>query len=116
MASFGLKLHIDSKNPNEIEEFAATFPDRKEELYKLKANYDLLIAKLTGVWGELQAFRPKNIMPAEKKKYAQSVFEICGKHELKTFTGLYFGLAEGKVISVEDYMMNYDDKVLYKML
>jgi hypothetical protein len=101
---------------NEIEEFAATFPDRKDELVKLKANYDALIAKLDSVWAELQAFRPKNITPQEKKKYATAVFEVCGKNDVKNFTGLYFGLADGKVTSVEDFIANYDDKALYKIL
>jgi hypothetical protein len=101
---------------NEIEEFAATFPDRKDELVKLKANYDALIAKLDSVWAELQAFRPKNITPQEKKKYATAVFEVCGKNDVKNFTGLYFGLADGKVTSVEDFIANYDDKTLYKIL
>ena len=101
---------------NEIEEFGATFPDRKDELYKLKANYDALVAKLNGVWDELKTNLPKNITPQEKKKFAQAVFEVCGKHELKTFTGLYFGLADGKVSSVEDFIFNYDDKALYKLL
>jgi hypothetical protein len=101
---------------NEIEEFAATFPDRKDELVKLKANYDALIAKLDLVWAELQAFRPKNITPQEKKKYATAVFEVCGKNDVKNFTGLYFGLADGKITSVEDFIANYDDKTLYKIL
>lgn len=101
---------------NEIEEFAATFPDRKEELYKLKVNYDNLLSRLNLVWDELKVRKPKNIMPEEKKKFAQAVFEVCGKHELKTFTGLYFGLADNKIASIEDYMMNYDDKTLYKLL
>lgn len=101
---------------NEIEEFAATFPDRKEELYKLKVNYDNLLSKLNLVWDELKVRKPKNIMPEEKKKFAQAVFEVCGKHELKSFTGLYFGLGDNKIASIEDYMMNYDDKVLYKIL
>lgn len=101
---------------NEIEEFAATFPDRKEELYKLKENYDKLLVNLNLVWEELKLRKPKNIMPEEKKKFAQAVFEICGKHNLKNFTGLYFGLGDGKIASVEDYMMNYDDKTLYKIL
>lgn len=101
---------------NEIEEFGATFPDRKAELYKLKENYDALISKLNDVWFELQSSKPKNIMPEEKKKYAKAVFEVCAKHDLKTFTGLYFGLVDGKVSSVEDFMFNYDDKVLYKIL
>lgn len=101
---------------NEIEEFAATFPDRKDELYKLKENYDKLIADLTIVWNELQEFRPKNIMPAEKKKYAAAVFEVCKKHGKEMFTGLYFSLNEEKVASIDDYMLAYDDKALYKIL
>jgi hypothetical protein len=101
---------------NEIEEFGATFPERKGELLKLKESYDALIAKLTLVWDELQVKRPKNIMPEEKKKYAAAVFEICGKHNVKEFSGLYFGLNEGKIESVETFMFNYDDKLLYKIL
>ena len=101
---------------NEIEEFASTFPDRKDELYKLKENYDKLINKLNLVWAELETRKPKNIMPAEKKKFAQAVFEVCGKHDIKIFTGLYFGLADGKIASVEDFMFNYDDKALYRLL
>jgi hypothetical protein len=101
---------------NEIEEFAATFPDRKDELYKLKENYDKLVNHLTEAWVELKDYRPKNITPVEKKKYAQSVFEVCAKRNIKNFTGLYFGLNEGKISSVEDFIFNYDDKTLYKML
>lgn len=101
---------------NEIEEFGATFPERKEELIKLKVNYDNLLVKLNTVWEELKLRKPKNIMPSEKKKYAAAVFEVCTKYDLKPFTGLYFGLAEGKIESIEKFMMNYDDKLLYKML
>lgn len=101
---------------NEIDEFAATFPDRKDELYKLKVNYDLLVERLEKVWEELQAFKPKNITSPEKKKFAQAVFEVCAKHNVKTFTGLYFGLFDGKVASVKDFIFNYDDKTLYKLL
>lgn len=101
---------------NELEEFGATFPDRKDEMLKLKTNYDALIAKLNMVWDELQNYRPKNIMPAEKKKYAAAVFEVCAKHDVKNFTGLYFGLGDGKIESVETFMFGYDNKTLYKIL
>ena len=101
---------------NEIEEFASTFPERKEELYKLKEGYDKLTETLNITWEVLKALKPKNITPAEKKRYAMEVFNVCAKQELKPFTGLYFGLAEGKIESVEGFMMNYDDKLLYKML
>ena len=101
---------------NEIEEFGATFPDRKEELLRLKENYDNLVNKLTLMWDELKLMKPKNIMPEEKKKFAKAVFDVCGKNNLKGFTSLYFALYDGKVASVQDYMMEYDDKVLYKIL
>ena len=101
---------------NEIEEFASTFPERKEELNRLKEGYDALIAKLNSVWVELQLHKPKNITKEEQKKYAAAVFEVCGKHDVTQFTGLYFGLAQYKINSVEDFMFNYDDKLLYKML
>lgn len=101
---------------NEIEEFASTFPERKDELFRLKENYDKLVDKLNEVWVELSARKPKNITKEEKKRYAAAVFEVCGKHNLKQFTGLYFGLVDGKVGSVEDFIVNYDDKLLYKML
>jgi hypothetical protein len=101
---------------NEIEEFAATFPERTEELYRLKEGYDELVGKLNVIWVELQLLRPKNITKEEQKKYAAAVFEVCAKHEVTQFTGLYFGLAQYKVNSVEDFMFEYDDKLLYKML
>ena len=101
---------------NEIEEFASTFPERTEELYRLKEAYDELVGKLNVIWVELQLLRPKNITKEEQKKYAAAVFEVCDKYEVKQFTGLYFGLAQYKINSVEDFMFEYDDKLLYKML
>jgi hypothetical protein len=32
----------------------------------------------------------------------------------KNFTGLFFNLNEGKVVSVEEYLMGYDDKYYIK--
>jgi hypothetical protein len=101
---------------NEIEEFASTFPERKAELLKLKENYDLLTAKLNMVWDELKVRRAKNITKEEQKKYAIAVFEVCKKYEVENFTGLYFGLGQYKVASVEEFLLNYDDKLLYKIL
>lgn len=101
---------------NEIEEFGATFPERKAELLKLKENYDKLTDTLNEAWEELKLRKPKNIMPAEKKKYAAAVFEVCGRRDIKQFTGLYFGLNDGKVESVESFLNEYDDKLLYKIL
>jgi hypothetical protein len=67
---------------NEIEEFAATFPERTEELYRLKENYDALLLKLNVVWDELKLHRPKNITKEEQKKYATAVFDVCKNHNV----------------------------------
>ena len=101
---------------NEIEEFVSTFPERTEEIYRLKENYDMLINKLNFVWDILKLHKPKNIYKDEQKKYASIVFETCDKYEITQFTGMYFLLAKDKINSVEDYIIEYDDKTLYKLL
>jgi T4 RnlA family RNA ligase len=101
---------------NEIEEFAATFPERREELYKLKKNYDSLITKLITAWMELFEKKPKDDSASEKKQFALSVFDVAKKYDLEQFTGLFFALQSGKVNHIYEYMQNYDDKKLYKIL
>lgn len=101
---------------NEVEEFSATFPERKDELFKLKENYDRLISKLELVWGELNKLRPKDNGHNEKKEFAKNVFEISSEKGVKEFSSLFFLLNSGKVSSVKDFLFNYDNKKLYKML
>ncbi len=101
---------------NEIEEFAATFPERREEIFRLKANYDALVVKLNEAWAELEPRKPKNITASEKKAFAMAVFEVCKKFNMNEFTGLFFSLQGGRANSVSEYLFEYDDKKLYKML
>lgn len=101
---------------NEVEEFGAVFPERKAEVFKLKENYDKLLNELVEAWEVLKLLRPKNITPNEKKRYAKEVFDVCSKRNLKEFTGLYFGLNDGKISDITTYLSNYDKKKLYKML
>jgi hypothetical protein len=101
---------------NEIEEFSSTFPDRRDELYKLKNAYDDLIIKLETIWSELSNLTPCDSSHEEKKRYAMLVMNMTSKYDLKMFSGLYFGLVNGKISSVKEYMLNYDDKRLYNIL
>lgn len=101
---------------NEIDEFAATFPERRDEIFKLKVNYDQLLITLNEAWCELEPQKPQNITPSEKKKFAMAVFDVCKKYNLNEFTGLFFTLQAGRTNSVKEYMFQYDDKKLYKML
>ena len=100
---------------NEVDEYGATFPERLDEINELKVKYDELIIKLEGVWDELKEFKPKNITKQEQKKYAMKVFEVIAKHDIKTFSGLFFALKDRKVESVKDFIFDYSDKNLYEM-
>jgi len=107
---------MDVVKTNEIDEFIATFPERKDEIEGLHTNYVKLVDTLEGAWDSLKDKRPKNITPKEKKKFAMSVFELINKEGLKDYSGMFFGMNDGKIESVQEYMMKYDNKKLYKAL
>ena len=100
---------------NEVEEYASTFPERKEEIFDLKESYDDLVSTLEDVWDELKSHKPKNITKQEQKKYAMKVFEVAEQRMVKPFHGLFFALKDGKTESVKDFMLEYSDKALYEM-
>jgi len=101
---------------NEVDEFIATFPEREVEIKALRVSYNNLIVELEALWGILEVHKPKNITPAERKKFATKVFEVVDVNDKKTFTGLYFGLMDGKVTSIVDYIRNMDNKRLFALL
>jgi hypothetical protein len=107
---------MDVVKTNEIDEFIATFPERKEEIEGLHTNYVKLVDVLEDAWDSLKDKRPKNITPKEKKKFAMAVFELIGKEGLKDYSGMFFGMNDGKIATVQEYMMKYDNKKLYKAL
>ena len=107
---------MDVVKSNEIEEFASTFIERREEIYNLHKNYNELINRLENIWKLLEPLKPKDKSPEEKKRYAMEVFRVCEENNIKMFTGLYFGLNDGKIESISEYMLNYDNKRLYQIL
>tara|TARA_R110000868_G_scaffold76573_2_gene220083 strand:- start:21292 stop:22425 length:1134 start_codon:yes stop_codon:yes gene_type:complete len=107
---------LDIVKSNEIDEFIATFAERKEEILMLDENYKALLTTLVEGWDALVEHKPKNITPAERKKFATKVFSVVDDMGLSSMTGLYFGLMDGKVESVEDYVRNMDNKRLYQLL
>ena len=101
---------------NEVDEFVATFAERKDEIYKLKSNYELLISTLEFTWSVLKEFKPKNITAKENKKFAMKVFEVMKTKDLKRFAGVMFSLKDGKVDSVKTAVDNIKEKELYLIL
>ena len=104
---------MDVIKTNEIEEYVAVFSERESEVRELMRQYLVLIDKLEDCWVQLSPHKPKNITPAERKKYATKVFEVVDTMGLSSFTGLYFGLMDGKIESIRDYMRGMDNKRLY---
>lgn len=101
---------------NEVDEYIATFPDRKDEILKLQVNYNNLVLSLEEVWEVIKVSLPKNIAKKEQKKFAMVVFKTIKEFNVDNFSGLFFALKDGKVESVKEYLFNYDDKKLYNML
>ena len=101
---------------NEIEEFIATFKERESEIRQLEKSYNDLLDKLNKSWDELSLLKPKNITSQEKKRFAMNVFDFVDKNDLKQFSSMFFLLNEGKIKSVNEYLINYDDKKLYQFL
>jgi len=106
---------MDIIKTNEVEEYVATFPNRKDEILKLKVNYDNLINRLTNLWSILIKETPKNDGKTQKG-YAESVFKLTSEHGLKCFSGLFFNLANDKVSNIDEFVSNFDNKILYELL
>jgi len=100
---------------NEIDEYVATFKEREDEINGLKVNYDKIVVELNEGWDTLKEFKRTDFSPEERKRYAEKVFEVADSRSLKGFTGLYFGLMDGKIESIEDYLMSMDNKRLYSL-
>jgi hypothetical protein len=44
------------------------------------------------------------------------VFELSNKNGVGDFTGLFFSLKDKKIDSIKEFMINYDNKLLYKKI
>lgn len=107
---------LDIVKTNEVDEYAATFPERKEELLTLTENYKSLLEKLEVCWFELKEFKPKNVTPEEQKRFAMKLFEIVDKYDLRRFNGAFFSLKDGRIENVREYVDNMKNKELYQLL
>jgi hypothetical protein len=103
---------------NEIDEFVSTFPEREDEINKLRFNYEALIIGLDMIWNYLKDNHlPKDNTPEEKKRFALYLIDLLDKQpNIKRFQGMYFSLANGTLSSIRDYLKDYDNKELYNML
>jgi hypothetical protein len=106
---------MDIIKTNEVEEYIATFPNRRDEIINLKVSYDNLLNRLTDMWVVLANETPKNGGKTQKS-YAELVFKYTNENNLKCFSGLFFGLANDKISSIGEYLLGFDNKTLYELL
>lgn len=94
---------------NEVDEYAATFPERDAEIRDLERAYHMLIEEIDEGWKEL-------VKMPWRKDYAMSVIQIC--EDKKWATGLYFSLmAHGSFVDhLRKEVRDMDDKRLYGIL
>lgn len=101
---------------NEIDEFLSYFPERKEEIFEIKEKFDKLMFKLNTAWSVLDKLKPIDSTPEDKKRFAMEVFNISENLNIESFSGLFFSLSNGKIESIDEYILGYDNKKLFYSL
>jgi hypothetical protein len=99
---------------NEIEEYLVYVPERKDEMLELKGKYDVFINDLENTWVDIVNYIPQSTTIVERKVIANIVLSISKQNGFSDFTGLFFGLYDGKHNSIKEYMVTYNNKQLYK--
>lgn len=106
---------LDVVKQNEIDEFSSAFPHAAPLIKRLHEKYNNLLETLNKASEYIKP--PKNITATERKLHATSVFTTMQQFKLPNEMGnVFFALKDGKVASIEDYIYNYDNKKLFKML
>lgn len=93
---------------NEIDEFCVYFKERTEFILMLKANWDILEARLTDIW--IDALKSGNY--ESQKDYALAVM---GSVE-RDFHGLFFKMKNKRILNIREGLCELDNRFLYKYL
>ena len=93
---------------NEVDEFIATFPERAEEIERLKEGFNNLIIKMESIKEILYPLIKNNV---PRKEYALKVFQELQNNNLdKSFSGCFFGILDGRIENVREFLRELDDK------
>jgi hypothetical protein len=100
----------------EIDEFIATFPDRKEEIEQLKNGYLSLLNVLNSIWEKLKDLPLTN--KEEIKHFALTNISWCEYSSISPFKSIMFTLSKDteKVHTIKSLLDNFDEKDLYNFI
>jgi hypothetical protein len=108
-------LFLDVIKGNEIDEFKTAFPQAEEIVDTLNAKYNVLMNKLLDASAKIKP--PKNITKLENKLFASAVSTTLAEYGLEqSFASIFFLMKDGKINSIEEYILRMDNKILHKVL
>lgn len=97
---------------NEVDEFISTFPEREEEILELQSAYENLIHTL-----DIEASELLSKEYVERKDYALTVLNHCSTGSKTAFAkGFFFSMYDKKITSAREWINNFDNSNLYKLL
>ncbi len=108
-SGLGPQYIMDVIKTNELSEFTVYFAERAEEAYELKRLYDELEAELTSIW-EIE-LRGGMVFDTQK----DFALVVQGK-VARDFRSLYYGMRNGRVKTVVEWLAAQDNKWLYLYL
>lgn len=128
---------VDIVRGAEVEEFAATFPNRADEMRELETKWKDLISKMDRVatslmpviepfweefyklppvldWTDGQRIEFNKLLAPYRKPAAMTIQQAAKDEGLLPFMAYFFKLMTDKNARVKDYLMEYDGKELYE--
>ncbi len=111
-SSTALYRIVDIIKSNEIDEYIATFPERREEILTLNDAFHLLAKTMMMGWEDL------NISETLTRKMAAFLIIELTKTDkiLKGLSGFYFSMLDKKIENAYSYLKNMDERSLYEKL
>lgn len=111
---------IDIVRSNEIGEFIATFPARRDEILALEAAFIRTKASLVFAQHELLGSKEYAAFEADRSKENRKAVALYIKHivmnrKLGKFSSFFYRNLDG-LASVDDYLKEFDGKSLYEIL
>lgn len=101
---------IDIVRQGELEEVLTYFPEFSEHLQKIQDDFDALHEKLTNAWFKFNCIQ--HTLTTRKEQ----ALVITSKDYFGKYSGVGFGLLDGKIASVDEWMNTVPSKNLVKFL
>ena len=101
---------IDIVRQGELEEVLTYFPEFSEHLQKIQDDFDALHEKLTNAWFKFSCIQ--HTLTTRKEQ----ALVITSKDYFGKYSGVGFGLLDGKIASVDEWMNTVPSKNLVKFL